>query len=125
MDPPLEHAKFSWLQEFHRVIGIICSLPRLEAHKYSGSLGYREKTDENYEIVLQKIDPKVIQKAYDEIFNVFKDAEEYLKLWFNYEALWVINPQKIYEKLGDDISLWQNLLNEIRENRKTFDNSQT
>ena len=29
LDPPLEHAKFCWLQEFHRTIGIICSLPRL------------------------------------------------------------------------------------------------
>lgn len=39
--------------------------------------------------------------------------------------MWIIDPKKIYEKLGDDITLWQNLLNEIRENRKTFDNSQT
>lgn len=125
LDPPLEHAKFCWLQEFHRIIGIICSLPRLEANQYSGSLGTREKGEENYENILHQIDPKIIQKAYDEIFNVFKEAEEYIKIWFNYESLWVIDPRKIYDKLGDDITLWQNLLNEIRENRKTFDNSQT
>jgi len=29
LDPPLEHAKFVWTQEFHRVVGLICSLPRL------------------------------------------------------------------------------------------------
>lgn len=29
LDPPLEYAKFTWMQEFHRVIGIICSLSRL------------------------------------------------------------------------------------------------
>ena len=48
-----------------------------------------------------------------------------MKIWFNYESLWIIDSKKIFDKLGDDISLWQKLLNEIRENRKTFDNSQT
>jgi dynein heavy chain 1 len=39
LDPPLEHAKFYWLQEFHRVIGIICSLPKLQVS--------REKSEES------------------------------------------------------------------------------
>jgi dynein heavy chain 1 len=37
----------------------------------------------------------------------------------------VIDAKNIYDKLGDDINKWQALLNEIRENRRTFDNSQT
>jgi dynein heavy chain 1 len=43
LDPPLEHGKFCWLQEFHRAIGTICSLPRLLANKYETSLVKREK----------------------------------------------------------------------------------
>ncbi len=39
--------------------------------------------------------------------------------------MWIIDSKKIYDKLGDDINKWQTLLNEIRENRKTFDNSKT
>jgi dynein heavy chain 1, cytosolic len=34
LDPPLEHAKFVWTQEFHKVIGLLCCLPRLESNKY-------------------------------------------------------------------------------------------
>ena len=37
----------------------------------------------------------------------------------------MIDSKKIFEKLGEDINKWQSLLNEIRDNRKTFDNSQT
>jgi len=59
------------------------------------------------------------------LFAVFRNAEGYIKNWFNYESLWIIDSKKIYERLGDDINKWQTLLNEIRENRKTFDNSQT
>lgn len=43
LDPPLEHAKFVWTQEFHRIVGLICSLPRLESDKYQGSLVKKEK----------------------------------------------------------------------------------
>ena len=34
LDPPIEHAKFIWLQEFHKIIGLICSLPKLQASRY-------------------------------------------------------------------------------------------
>ena len=125
LDPPLEHAKFTWIQEFHRIVGLICSLPRLESNKYEGSLTKKEKGKENYDNVLFKINPDVLEVAYRDIFKVFNDADDYIRNWYNYESLWVIDSKKIFEKLGDDINKWQGLLNEIRDNRKTFDNSQT
>ena len=60
LDPPLEHAKFVWIQEFHRIVGIICTLPRLESDKYQGSLSKKEKGKENYDNVLFKIEPNVL-----------------------------------------------------------------
>lgn len=85
----------------------------------------KEKGRENYDSVLFKINPEVLQAAYSEIFNIFQTAASYIEKWLNYEALWVIDSKRIFERLGDDINKWQALLNEIRENRKTFDNSQT
>lgn len=35
LDPPIEHAKFYWFQEFHKVLGIVCSLPKLKVEKNS------------------------------------------------------------------------------------------
>jgi dynein heavy chain 1 len=31
IEPPLEYARFHWFQNFHKAIGIVTSLPRLEA----------------------------------------------------------------------------------------------
>jgi dynein heavy chain 1 len=45
------------------------------------------------------------------LFAVFRNAEGYIKNWFNYESLWIIDSKKIYERLGDDINKWQALLN--------------
>jgi len=56
LDPPLEHAKFCWLQEFHSICGIICSLSRLQANKYETSLMVKKERGEvNYDDVLFKI----------------------------------------------------------------------
>ena len=54
--------------------------------------------------MLFKIPSDTLEFAYKDIFSVFKDAEEYVKIWFNYEALWIIDSKKIYDKLGDDIA---------------------
>lgn len=71
------------------------------------------------------MNPAVVKDAYNKIYELFATAENYIKIWLNYEALWVIDAKKIYDRLGDDINQWQKLLTEIRENRKTFDNSET
>jgi dynein heavy chain 1 len=36
-----------------------------------------------------------------------------------------IDIKKVCDKLGDNIELWQRLLEEIKDGRKTFDNSET
>ncbi len=53
----------------------------------------------------------MLENAYKDIFNIFNGAEDYIKIWFNYEALWVIDSKKIFERLGEDINKWQALLN--------------
>ena len=125
LDPPIEHAKFTWLQEFHRIIGLICSLPKLQFGRYDTAMVTKKENVEIFHNVLLRIQPLIVKEAYGSIYKVFDEAEAYIKIWFNYEALWIIDSKKIYDRLGEDINLWQKLLTEIRENRKTFDNSET
>jgi dynein heavy chain 1 len=37
--------------------------------------------------------------------------------------LWDLQSAQIYDMLGDDVDKWTQLLNEIRQGRKTFDTS--
>lgn len=41
-----------------------------------------------------------MKDAYSQIYELFANAESYIKIWLNYEALWVIDAKKIYDKLG-------------------------
>lgn len=52
-------------------------------------------------------------------------AEKYVQTWLSYESLWKIEPSHVFEILGEDINKWQQLLNEIKQGRSTFDNSDT
>ena len=63
--------------------------------------------------------------AYDKINTVVSAAEGYVRTWTNYQALWEIDVKKVYDRLGDNIEMWQRLLEEIKDGRKTFDNSDT
>jgi len=45
--------------------------------------------------------------------------------WLGYQALWDTQSSDIFKELGSDIEKWQQLLNEIKKGRATFDNSET
>ena len=38
--------------------------------------------------------------------QIISAAENYVKTWLNYQALWEIDSKKVYEELGDDIEKW-------------------
>ena len=64
-------------------------------------------------------------KAYLQLEATFCDADKFSKSWTKYQALWDLDSTKIYEKLGDDIDKWQQLLTEIKEERGNLEESVT
>jgi dynein heavy chain 1 len=62
IDPPIEYAKYTWLQELHKLLGSICCLPRLEANRYETNIKDAKRDgpwgspkDNNYFAVLRKV----------------------------------------------------------------------
>ena len=104
LDPPMEYAKFHWLQSFHKQLGIICTLPRLEANRYEKMNNEQQRRDNTYSSILIKI-PHVIL-AYEKINKNLEEAGKCVKTWLNYQALWEIDPTEIFDKLGDRIESW-------------------
>lgn len=49
----------------------------------------------------------------------------YVAKWLQFQSLWDLESEYVYTRLGDSLSLWQQLLLEIRKTRSTFDNSDT
>ena len=64
-----------------------------------------------------------IVDAYDSISATVNNADNYFRLWKQYQSLWDLQSTQIYDMLGDQVDKWTQLLNEIRSGRKTFDGS--
>lgn len=46
-------------------------------------------------------------------------------MWLQYQCLWDMQAENIYNRLGEDLTKWQALLVQIRKARGTFDNAET
>ena len=47
------------------------------------------------------------------------------QVWLQYQCLWDMQAENIYNRLGEDLTKWQALLVQIRKARGTFDNAET
>lgn len=50
---------------------------------------------------------------------------EYVDKWLQFQALWDLEADAVYTRLGDSLKNWGNLLSEIRQTRTTFDTTDT
>lgn len=125
LEPSINEAREFWYSQLHSALAIVCSAKRieyrLEANFYKDNV-FRETT---YRSILKQISDTVLKNCYQQLESKIEEASEYFKTWLSYQVLWDIQPRNIYDKLGDDMEKWQQLMNELRAGRKTFDNSET
>ena len=123
LDPPMPQARAYFFTQLHKQIEIICGLKRIEAFRYTKYKGFAGKRDNTYRGLLKQMKNYNIVDAYDSISSTVSNAENYFKLWKQYQSLWDLQSTQIYDMLGDQVDKWTQLLNEIRSGRKTFDGS--
>eukprot|EP00916_Digyalum_oweni_P025987 GHVL01042788.1.p1 GENE.GHVL01042788.1~~GHVL01042788.1.p1 ORF type:complete len:2866 (+),score=438.01 GHVL01042788.1:781-8598(+) len=125
MEPPGEGARRFWTKSFHQTLGKVCGLPRLKASRFDAfARGGAPQDEATFQSIVKLMNPQVLQKAHDAIESVVTSMEDYVATWFQYQSLWDIESQTIFSKLGDDLDVWTQLLNEIKASRSTFDNSE-
>ncbi|KAF4101796.1 hypothetical protein G5714_016596 [Onychostoma macrolepis] len=69
--------------------------------------------------------PSALEEAYNAVKEIVSEVEQYVKVWLQYQCLWDMQPENIYNRLGEDLNKWQALLVQIRKARGTFDNAET
>lgn len=96
--------------------------------------------------------PAALEEAYNAVEDIVGEVEQYVKVgvtlneqlgcrrktqlsyppvvfpaqvWLQYQCLWDMQAENIYNRLGEDLTKWQALLVQIRKARGTFDNAET
>ena len=124
IQPSLQESREFWYNQLNQAMAIILSNKRLSYRIITKKeVNYEKET--TYRDIIKLIDAELLRNTYKEIEEQFSKCEDYVKTWLSYQVLWDIQPKTIFDKLGDDMEKWQQLMIELKEERKTFDNSES
>ncbi|KAK5078141.1 dynein heavy chain [Lithohypha guttulata] len=123
VEPPLNHIKAVWLQNLESWLGVLCSLQRIKATRYQVSTVSAMQMNVEYfeDLAIDCLEP--LEAAYGSVENKVEELSAYLEEWYRYQSLWDLQTNQLQEKLGDELDLWHQLIQEIRHVRSTFDTS--
>lgn len=125
VSPSVEEARYNLMQQLFAWENIILTLNQVESTRYQ--VGLDRSSIGSYKNILTLLPDglKYLEAAYKTIDEQIKQMEEYIEQWLAYQSLWDLQPDKLYDELGNDVSLWINTLIEIKNSRATFDTSET
>lgn len=107
-------------------MGVICNLGRIRSSRYEISLQVDgDEDDHTYATLLAELDDSVLARAINLIETKIKSVGEYVDKWLRFQALWDLEPESVYTRLGDSLAGWSQLLSDIRQARSTFDTTDT
>ena len=124
LDPPSEFARAEWVSCLHSWLGIVCNLPMIEASRYDMKMIMDGSTSDNRFSYLPTRCAAEISTVYNVIENRIEEMNKYVDKWLQFQSLWDLQSDHVYDMLGENLSNWLQILQEIRKTRTTFDTSE-
>ncbi|KAJ1333646.1 dynein cytoplasmic 1 heavy chain [Microdochium nivale] len=125
LDPPLEYARARWFEHLHHWVGIVCNLPKIKASRYQMSLTLGTLVHEEARFDELPADcTDILGRVYSSMEKKLSGIIEYVDKWLQFQSLWDLQSEQVYDLLGDELSKWLQLLQEIRKSRATFDTTE-
>ncbi|PLB47277.1 hypothetical protein P170DRAFT_466574 [Aspergillus steynii IBT 23096] len=125
LDPPLQFARASWFAQFDNWLGVVCNLEKIKASRYQISIDIQKvHLSEACFAILPQHCTNELSQVYNAVEARLKEVSEYVDKWLQFQSLWDLRSEQVYDILGDDLSQWLQLLQEIRKSRATFDTSE-
>ncbi|KAF1993187.1 dynein heavy chain [Amniculicola lignicola CBS 123094] len=123
LSPPIEYARASWLEQLQHWLAVICTLQKVKASRYEMRLEAASDATMNQFADLPSRCTDSLMQVYGAVEGRLRDISSYVDEWLQFQSLWDLQSDHVYDILGEDLSRWLQLLQEIRKTRATFDNS--
>ncbi|KAJ2976789.1 hypothetical protein NQ176_g4738 [Zarea fungicola] len=120
LDPPMEYARASWFLQLHDWLGVVCNLRKIKAARYQMSLN-TTVTDEARFTDLPTKCADMLQRVYYSVEKKLQEISAYVDKWLQFQSLWDLQSEQVYDMLGDHLPRWLECLQDIRKVRTTFD----
>lgn len=123
LNPPVEYARASWLEQLQQWLAVICTLQKIKASRYEMRVEAAENASNNQFSNLASRCTDALMQVYGAVEGKLHEISAYVDEWLQFQSLWDLQSDHVYEILGEDLSRWLQLLQEIRKTRDTFDTS--
>ncbi|KAG1741853.1 dynein heavy chain, N-terminal region 1-domain-containing protein [Suillus paluster] len=127
LDPPIEYARATWIKQLHDWLGIICRLRRIQSSRYEIGLQMQgtQVSETTYTSLLTRFSDETLERPFSLIELKVQQLKDYVAKWLQFQSLWDLEAEYVFNRLGDSLAHWQQLLTEIKKARSTFDRSET
>ncbi|EIW86124.1 cytoplasmic dynein heavy chain 1 [Coniophora puteana RWD-64-598 SS2] len=127
LDPPIEYARSTWIKQLHDWLGVVCRLRRIQSSRYEIGLQMQvtAAVETTYTSLLTQLPDEILQRPFSLIDQKVRELKEYVAKWLQFQSLWDLEAEYVFNRLGDSLAHWQQLLTEIKKARSTFDTSET
>jgi dynein heavy chain 1 len=123
LSPPIEYARASWLAQLQHWLAVICTLQKVKASRYEMRLeAARDVTATQFADLPSRCTDSLM-RVYNAVEGKLQEISTYVDEWLQFQSLWDLQSEHVYDILGEGLSRWLQLLQEIRKTRSTFDTS--
>ncbi|THH07940.1 hypothetical protein EW145_g3047 [Phellinidium pouzarii] len=127
LDPPVEYARQTWVKQLHEWFAVVCRQRRIQSSRYEIGLQMQAGaiSETTYTSLLTRFADNTLERPFILIENKVQQLKDYVAKWLQFQSLWDLETEYVFNRLGDSLALWQQLLTEIKKARSTFDTSET
>ena len=124
LEPSINDAREFWYNQYHNSISFILENQHLQYNKDAknkkNNQNLNSYKDNSFRDLMKLADQEIIRGCYKTLETTFEEVEKYMKTWKSYQVLWDIQPKTIYDKLGEETTKWQALMEELKNGQSTF-----
>jgi dynein heavy chain 1 len=123
LDPPLEFARASWFAQLQEWIGVVCNLKKIKATRYQMSISTTVYDEPRFNDLPSQC-TQALLRVQTSVEKKVSEIGGYVDKWLQFQSLWDLQSEHVYDVLGDQLSRWLQLLQELRKTRQTFDTTE-
>ena len=124
LEPSINDAREYWYNQYHNSIAFILENEHLvynaDHKKKKDNQNVDIYKDNSFRDIMKIANQTIIRGCYIALEKTFEEVEKYMKTWKSYQVLWDIQPKTIYDKLGEETTKWQALMEELKNGQNSF-----
>ncbi len=115
------------ISQLYEFTSVVTTQKRIQHLRYQVTMEAKSEYKKTYKNLLNKFSNgvRLLEFALAAVDAQLNQAHEYIKVWLQFQSLWDLQPETLYNRLGTNLHAWIACLSEMNESRRSFDTQET